>query len=207
MCVRHPAPRREPVGLHRCAEPYQPLGQDIADHAYAAAFEDPRFEPLQDLRGVHIEVSVLGPLVEFPATSYDDVVARLPREGAVVSAQGRRGTFLPTVWEQLPTSESFVAGLWRKAGLRPGTWPRRSGPLGGRIRPRRQVVVDAGQFLGEFPQSSSRGLVFGRRSASHSFGCAPGFEEILRPGTRRYARRAWWRRTTVAGPRIPPIGP
>ena len=66
---------------------------------------------------------MLGPLVEFPATSYDDVVARLPREGAVVSAQGRRGTFLPTVWEQLPTSESFVAGLWRKAGLRLGTWP------------------------------------------------------------------------------------
>ena len=111
------------LGCIGALEPYQPLGQDIADHAYAAAFEDPRFEPLQDLRGVHIEVSVLGPLVEFPATSYVDVVARLPREGAVVSAQGRRGTFLPAVWEQLPTSEAFVAGLWRKAGLMPGTWP------------------------------------------------------------------------------------
>ena len=51
-------------------------------------------EPLQDLRGVHIEVSVLGPLVEFPATSYDDVVARLPREGAVVSGARAPGHLL-----------------------------------------------------------------------------------------------------------------
>jgi hypothetical protein len=27
------------------------------------------------------------------------------------------------VWEQLPEPGAFVAGLWRKAGLRPGTWP------------------------------------------------------------------------------------
>ena len=70
-----------------------------------------------------MEVSVLGPLTEFPAVSYEDVVTRLPRSGAVVSAAGHRGTFLPAVWDQLPTSELFVAGLWRKACLRPGYWP------------------------------------------------------------------------------------
>jgi AMMECR1 domain-containing protein len=72
---------------------------------------------------VHLEISVLGPLQEFPASSYQDVVARLPRAGAVVQADGRRGTYLPAVWDQLPTPEAFVAGLWQKAGLRPGTWP------------------------------------------------------------------------------------
>ena len=46
-----------------------------------AAFDDPRFEPLGDLAGVHVEVSVLGPLMEFPAMSYDDVDSRLPRRG------------------------------------------------------------------------------------------------------------------------------
>jgi AmmeMemoRadiSam system protein A len=111
------------LGCIGALEPYQGLGRDIVEHAVAAAFDDPRFEPLRDIRGVHLEISVLGPLQPFPATSYDDVVSRLPRVGAVVAAQGRRGTFLPSVWEQLPTGEMFVAGLWRKAGLRPGTWP------------------------------------------------------------------------------------
>jgi AmmeMemoRadiSam system protein A len=113
----------ELLGCIGALEPYQELGRDIAAHAYAAANEDPRFPPVRDLHGVHVEVSVLGPLTEFPAGSYDDVVDRLPRVGAVVSAAGRRGTFLPAVWEQLPTGELLVAGLWRKAGLRPGYWP------------------------------------------------------------------------------------
>ncbi len=111
------------LGCIGALQPYQPLGRDIADHALAAAFDDPRFPPLDSLRDVHVEISVLGPLQEFPATSYDDVVRRLPRGGAVVQARGRRGTFLPSVWAQLPTPAQFVAGLWRKAGLRPRTWP------------------------------------------------------------------------------------
>ncbi|HQR80389.1 MAG TPA: AmmeMemoRadiSam system protein A [Actinomycetota bacterium] len=111
------------LGCIGALEPYQPLGHDIVEHAIAAAFRDPRFEPITDLSGVHVEISVLGPLREFPAESYDDVVARLPRVGAVVSGFGRRGTFLPAVWEQLPTNETFVSGLWRKAGLQPGQWP------------------------------------------------------------------------------------
>lgn len=111
------------LGCIGALQPYQPLGRDIADHALAAAFDDPRFPPLDSLDDVHVEVSVLGPLKDFPATSYIDVVERLPRVGAVVEAHGRRGTFLPSVWEQLPTSQEFVDGLWRKAGLLPGQWP------------------------------------------------------------------------------------
>ena len=111
------------LGCIGALQAYQPLGRDIADHALAAAFEDPRFPPLDSLDDVHVEISVLGPLVEFPADSYADVVHRLPRVGAVVEARGRRGTFLPAVWKELPNPEVFVAGLWRKAGLRPGFWP------------------------------------------------------------------------------------
>lgn len=115
----------ELLGCIGALEAYEELGRDIAEHALAAAFDDPRFPPLDSLHDVHVEISVLGPLQDFAAQSYEDVVARLPRAGAVVEAYGRRGTFLPAVWEQLPTPESFVAGLWRKAGLRPGTWPAR----------------------------------------------------------------------------------
>lgn len=111
------------LGCIGALEPYQSLGRDIAEHAYAAAFRDPRFAPLRSLQGVHVEVAVLGPLVPFPADSYADVVARIPRTGVVVKAQDSRGTYLPAVWEQLPDRESFVASLWRKAALVPGTWP------------------------------------------------------------------------------------
>ncbi|MDZ7652956.1 MAG: AMMECR1 domain-containing protein [Burkholderiaceae bacterium] len=33
-----------------------------------------------------------------------------------------RGTFLPQVWENLPTPREFVAHLKRKAGLPPDFW-------------------------------------------------------------------------------------
>ena len=49
-----------------------PLVTDVAEHAYAAAFEDPRFPQLQkdELLSIHIEISVLSALeplsAEFP---------------------------------------------------------------------------------------------------------------------------------------------
>ncbi len=115
--------RGELLGCIGTLEAYQPLGRDIVTHALAAAFDDPRFPPLETLDGVRVEISILGELTPFAADSYRDVVRRLPRTGAVVEARGRRGTFLPAVWEQLPTAEEFVAGLWRKASLPPRTWP------------------------------------------------------------------------------------
>ena len=51
-------------GLRGCIgalEAYQPLAQDVRDHAIAAALEDPRFPPVQEkeLEQIHIEVSRL----------------------------------------------------------------------------------------------------------------------------------------------------
>lgn len=111
------------LGCVGALEPYQPLGRDIAEHAYAAAFRDPRFPPLDDVSGVAVEISVIGPMREFRAHSYEDLVSRIPRTGVAVEAQGRRGTYLPAVWEHLPDPASFMESLWRKAGLPPGTWP------------------------------------------------------------------------------------
>lgn len=104
----------------------QPLVADVAEHAYDAAFRDPRFACLTRARaeGMTIDISVLGPTRPFPCTSYHDLVERLPvGSGIVVEAGRHRATFLPAVWEQLPTSPEFLAALWRKAGLAPGQWP------------------------------------------------------------------------------------
>lgn len=102
------------------------LVADVAEHAYDAAFRDPRFPPMSRERaeGMVIDISVLSPTRPFDVGGYDDLVARIPRgTGLVVDAGRRRATFLPAVWTQLPEPRTFVAALWRKAGLAPGEWP------------------------------------------------------------------------------------
>ncbi len=105
---------------------YQPLVSDVAEHAYDAAFRDPRFPPMTPERahGMVIDISVLSPAEAFPCSGYQNLLARVPvGSGLVVTAGRHRATFLPAVWEQLPEPADFLAALWRKAGLHPGDWP------------------------------------------------------------------------------------
>ena len=104
----------------------QPLIADVAEHAYDAAFRDPRFPPMtrERARGMVLDISVLSPTRPFPCSTYDELVRRVPiGAGVVVEAGRRRATFLPAVWEQLPDPPAFLSALWRKAGLAPGEWP------------------------------------------------------------------------------------
>ena len=104
----------------------QALAADVAEHAYDAAFRDPRFPPMTRERalGMVIAISVLTPTSPFACAAYDELVESLrPGMGVVVDAGLHRATFLPAVWEQLPTAQEFVSALWRKARLPPGAWP------------------------------------------------------------------------------------
>jgi uncharacterized protein len=104
----------------------QPLVADVAEHAFDAAFRDPRFPPMTASRaeGMVVDISVLTPARPFPCSDYADLLERVPvGRGLVVEAGQHRATFLPAVWEQLPTPAAFLAALWRKAGLAPGAWP------------------------------------------------------------------------------------
>ncbi len=105
----------------------QPLVADVAQHAFDAAFRDPRFPAMtrDRARGMVIDISVLSPSRPFPCADFADLRARIPvGRGLVVTAGRHRATFLPAVWEQLPDPDDFLAALWRKAGLAPGQWPR-----------------------------------------------------------------------------------
>ena len=104
----------------------QPLVDDIAEHAFDAAFRDPRFPPLtrEWASGMVIDVSVLTAPEPFPCSSYAQLLAEVPVGSGVTVTSGRhRATFLPAVWAQLPEPATFLAALWRKAGLQPGDWP------------------------------------------------------------------------------------
>ena len=99
---------------------------DVKANAVAAALQDPRFAPLTpgELALTRVEVSLLSPLQEMHFASEADALAQLrPGIDGVVFSFGRhRSTFLPQVWEQLPTATEFMAQLKRKAGLAADFW-------------------------------------------------------------------------------------
>ncbi len=104
----------------------QPLVKDVAENAYSAAFADNRFPPLNEheFTDLDIHISVLSP----PEPMYFDSEADLLRQirpgvdGLILEDGPYRGTFLPSVWEQLPTPELFLAHLKQKAGLPQNYW-------------------------------------------------------------------------------------
>ena len=102
--------------------PNQSLYRTVAETARAAAFDDPRFEPVEAAEGpeLKIEISVLSPL---RAAAPEDVV--VGKHGLLVQQGGRRGLLLPQVpveWEW--DRETFLAQTCLKAGLAPDAWTR-----------------------------------------------------------------------------------
>jgi hypothetical protein len=107
-------------------EASRPLWRDVVHNARAAAFDDPRFPPLaaDDLPDMGVKVSVLSATERLPAER--DALAAALRPGVVgvlIESEGRRGTFLPSVWEAVPSTDRFLAALATKAGLPDGAWP------------------------------------------------------------------------------------
>ncbi|WP_341679093.1 AmmeMemoRadiSam system protein A [Niveibacterium sp. SC-1] len=106
-------------------EAHRSLAEDLRHNALAAAFSDPRFEPLtaEEWPNIAVSVSVLGPIARTPAPSEAAALALLTaRPGVVLESGARRATFLPQVWDALPEPAAFLSALRAKAGLR-GPWP------------------------------------------------------------------------------------
>jgi AmmeMemoRadiSam system protein A len=107
-------------------EAHQPLVNDVAYNAYAAAFSDPRFQPVSDdeLENLEFHISVLTPAVTMTFDSEEDLLKQIRPgiDGLVLEEQQYRGTFLPAVWESLPDAKSFLQHLKQKAGLPQNYW-------------------------------------------------------------------------------------
>lgn len=106
--------------------PYRALAEDIAQNAYAAAFSDPRFPALNQSEYERLEyhISVLSDTKPMQFDSEHALLAQMRPgiDGLILSDQNRRGTFLPSVWEQLPEAEDFLQHLKQKAGLPADHW-------------------------------------------------------------------------------------
>ncbi len=110
-------------------EAYQPLVQDVCEHAAAAALEDYRFQPVRadEVAHLEIEISRLTPPVPLEYERPEDLL-RLLRPGidGVVLRDGiRRSTFLPQVWEKVDRPEEFLSHLCMKMGAPASLWQRK----------------------------------------------------------------------------------
>ena len=106
-------------------EACRPLAEDVAHNACAAAFNDPRFPPVsrKEFDSLEIHISVLSPPEEIAFFSEVDLLAQIRPgiDGLILQEGYQRGTFLPSVWEELPEKEQFLSHLKMKAGL-PNTY-------------------------------------------------------------------------------------
>ena len=118
-------------GLRGCIgtiAPQQALLDDVAANAVRAGFGDPRFPPLtrRELANLDVEISILSTPRPMTLADRADLLGQLRpfRDGLILEDGGRRGLFLPAVWESLPMAEDFLDHLFLKAGLAPDHWSR-----------------------------------------------------------------------------------
>jgi len=108
-------------------EAHQPLVNDVAYNAQAAAFQDPRFSPVsaREASQLEIQISVLSASEEMRFSSEQDLIAQLRTgvDGLILEeGETHRGTFLPSVWQQVPSPGVFLKHLKQKAQLPPDYW-------------------------------------------------------------------------------------
>jgi len=105
---------------------YQPLCVDVSEHAWAAAFSDRRFNRLQphELEYLSISISVLGKPEPIEFSNEADLIRQLKpnQDGLILQEGSSHATFLPSVWESIPSPVTFLAHLKRKAGLSENYW-------------------------------------------------------------------------------------
>jgi len=107
-------------------EAHRSLDRDVRANAIAAAFDDPRFAPVQAAEWPQLDVEVSLLSAATPIAFHDEADAlrqlRPGIDGVIFECNGRRSTFLPQVWESLPEPSEFLSQLKRKAGLPGDFW-------------------------------------------------------------------------------------
>ena len=110
-------------------EAYQPLAEDVCEHAAAAAQEDFRFYPVRPKEVAHIQIEI-SRLTQPQPMDYESTEDRLSKlrpgiDGVILREGLRRATFLPQVWEKLPEKEAFLSHLCVKMGAAENIWRKK----------------------------------------------------------------------------------
>jgi len=116
----------------------QPLFQEVATMAVAAASQDPRFQPMSrdELDNFSLEITILSPLVKI-----DDIKQiEVGTHGIYIVKGHNRGVLLPQVatdygWDR----ETFLQQTCLKAGLSQNSWQQ----------PEAEIYFFCGQIISE----------------------------------------------------------
>ncbi|MFA5796813.1 MAG: AmmeMemoRadiSam system protein A [Candidatus Woesearchaeota archaeon] len=104
-----------------------PLFEEVIAATKAAAFEDPRFEPVieKELADIVIEISVLTRPELIKVTDAQEYLEKIEigRDGLIIKSNGFSGLLLPQVaTEYKMTGKQFLEALCEKAGLSKDAW-------------------------------------------------------------------------------------
>ena len=107
-------------------EAKRPLAHDVLENAYAAAFRDSRFPFLrpEEWDDLDIKISVLSRAIAVVFHSEANLIAQLHPgvDGLILTDGNRRGTFLPSVWNDFPSPQAFLEHLKMKTKLPADYW-------------------------------------------------------------------------------------
>lgn len=102
-------------------EPNASLVENASRYAFYSAFRDSRFSEVtwEEYPDLALQISVLSLPEPMTFSSEENLIAQLRPgiDGVLLEAAGKRGTFLPSVWDMLPEPRDFWRQLKRKAGL------------------------------------------------------------------------------------------
>lgn len=106
--------------------PALPLIKDVVEHAFAAAFRDPRFAPLAENESdmVNLSIAILSLPEPVNFSAQQDLIKKIrPHvDGLILETGLYRATLLPSVWESLHNAQEFLDHLKLKAGLAKDFW-------------------------------------------------------------------------------------
>ncbi len=103
------------------------LWRDIIENSINTAFKDPRFLPLtkEEFNEVNIEISILSAPYKLEFNGWEELLKKLTRNEGVILKKGfYEATYLPQVWDIMPSKEEFMESLCLKAGLDGDEWKR-----------------------------------------------------------------------------------
>lgn len=102
---------------------HQPLIVDLVQHAQDSAFNDYRFNPLEEfeINDLTMDISLLSTPKPMSFKNEEDLLEQMVpyKDGIIIRDGNYQAVYLPSVWEEIPDKKTFLTSLKIKAGMPP----------------------------------------------------------------------------------------